>query len=56
MLDNSSGFKGIYFTLNPANPALLSRKANVKNARNIFCVMRAHENGEIEIQEPWNTR
>jgi len=28
MLDNSSGFKGIYFTLNPANPALLSRKAN----------------------------
>ena len=28
----------------------------VKSARKIFCIMRAHENGEIEIQEPWNTQ
>ena len=28
----------------------------VKNARNVFCMMRADEAGEIEITYPWDIR
>lgn len=38
------------------NFAFLMRDLIVNIARNVFCKKQAHENGEIEIQEPWNTR